>query len=222
MASRYGSQREPAGTLEATPNGGDRWWLAGTGSWYLVLTLILLAPMFGPGSPPGVDAPTFLHLAWVSDLALTGGLEQPLTDPYWYGGWPYAAAYPPLAYGVVGVMSAVTPIPIEIAYRIVLVLAVAGVGFSTLLLGRELGLSRWLAASAGVLVLLMYPLLAGAGMWGWLASLVALPLAVGSAAALERAVRTGHTWPAVTGGSLMGLSLLAHHMTAFAFAQPAG
>lgn len=35
---------------------------------YVVTVLALMWPMFGAGSPPGVDTPTFLHLGWVTEL----------------------------------------------------------------------------------------------------------------------------------------------------------
>jgi hypothetical protein len=54
---------------------------------------------------------------------LSGNLVTIFTDSYWYGGWFSAAAYPPLVYGAVGLLSAVSPIPIEIGPCIFIFLA---------------------------------------------------------------------------------------------------
>ena len=61
---------------------------------------LVLLPLFSAGSPPGVDAPTFLHLGWATEQALTGNLGGIVSDRFWYGGFPYLQAYSPLGYGV--------------------------------------------------------------------------------------------------------------------------
>ena len=62
---------------------------------FSILGAILIWPIFGPDYPPGVDTATFLHLSWVTKLAASGALADPFQDPYWYGGFPYLASYPP-------------------------------------------------------------------------------------------------------------------------------
>ena len=185
---------------------------------YVVTVIVLMWPMFGAGTPPGVDTPTFLHLAWVTELALTGKLGFTLSDPYWYGGWPYVQAYPPLAYGAVGLLSALSPIPIEIAFRIVVFLAYVGLGLSVYGLAVEFDLRRSTAAWAGFLALVSYPVFVSLGIFGWFSTVVALPLGVAGLAVLERALRTGDRRLAVVSGLLLAGSVLAHHMTGFAFA----
>jgi hypothetical protein len=184
---------------------------------YIGVAAFAMWPMFAAGSPPGVDAPTFLHLSWVVDQMLTGNLGSIFTDPYWYGGWSYAAAYPPLAYGVVGLLSAVSPIPIEIGLRIFIFLALVSFGLAVYGLALELGLRRFLAAWAGLLSMLSYPVFVSLGIFGWFSTIVAMPFAIAGFAVLERAIRTGSGRTAVVGGALVGASILAHHMTAFAF-----
>ena len=181
-------------------------------------TALVLWPMFGSGSPSGVDAPTFLHLAWVVERALTGGLDRFLTDPYWYGGFPYAQSYPPLGYGLVGLVAAATPIPLEVAYRMVVFVAYGALGASVYWLALEFGLRRVVAVWVGLLVLGSYPLMAGLGIYGWFSTLVALPLGIGAYGLLERANRTGKGRTALFGGALFAGCLLAHHMTAFGLA----
>ena len=185
---------------------------------YVVAVTVLMWPMFGPGTPPGVDSPTFLHLGWVSELALTGKLDSVLTDPFWYGGWPYVQAYPPLAYGAIGLLSAVSPIPIEISFRIIVFLAYVGLGLSVYGLALEFGLRRPTAVWAGLLSLLSYPMFVSLGLFGWFSTVVALPFGVAGFVMLERAIRTGERRAALWSGALLGGCLLAHHMTGFAFA----
>jgi hypothetical protein len=174
-------------------------------------------PMFSSGSPPGVDSPTFLHLGWVVELLLTGNLGSVFNDPFWYGGWPYAAAYPPLAYGAIGVLSAVSPIPIEISFRIIAFWAYVGIGLAVYGLALEFGMRRSLAAWAGLLSLFSYPIFVSLGIFGWFSTIVALPFGVAGFAVFERAIRTGSRRAAIWAGLLLAASLLAHHMTGFAF-----
>ena len=184
---------------------------------YVAAVTALMWPMFGPGTPPGVDSPTFLHLGWVTELALTGKLDSVLIDPYWYGGWPYLQAYPPLAYGAIGLLSALSPIPIEISFRIVVFLAYVGLALSVYGLALEFELRRSTAVFAGFLSLLSYPMFVSLGIFGWFSTVVALPFGIAGFLMAERAVRTGERRAAVWSGVLLGGSLLAHHMTGFAF-----
>ncbi|MCI0888293.1 MAG: hypothetical protein J4N28_01580, partial [Chloroflexi bacterium] len=184
---------------------------------YVAAVTALMWPMFGPGTPPGVDSPTFLHLGWVTELALTGKLDSVLIDPYWYGGWPYLQAYPPLAYGAIGLLSALSPIPIEISFRIIVFLAYVGLGLSVYGLALEFELRRSTAVFAGFLSLLSYPMFVSLGIFGWFSTVVALPFGITGFLMAERAVRTGERRAAVWSGVLLGGSLLAHHMTGFAF-----
>ncbi len=185
---------------------------------FTVATLMLLWPMFRSGSPSGVDAPTFLHLAWVVERALTGGLDHLFTDPYWYGGFPYLQSYSPLGYGVVGLVTAASPIPLEVVYRMVVFVAYGAVGVSVYWLALEFGMRRSVAVWSGLLALGSYPLLAGLGLFGWFTTLVALPLGLVGYGLLERANRTGGRRTAVAGGVLFAGCLLVHHMTAFGLA----
>ena len=184
---------------------------------YAAAVTVLMWPMFGPGTPPGVDTPTFLHLAWVTELALTGNLDPVLTDPYWYGGWPYLQAYPPLAYGAVGLLSALSPLPIEISFRVIIFLAYVGLGLAVYGLALEFGLRRSTAVWAGFFSLLSYPLFVSLGIFGWFSTVVALPFGVAGFLMLERALRTGERRTALWSGAALAGSLLAHHMTGFAF-----
>ena len=149
---------------------------------------------------------------------LTGKLDSVFNDPYWYGGWPYLGAYSPLAYGTIGVLSAASPIPIEISYRVVLFLAYVGLGLSVYALALEFDLRRSLAVWAGLLSLLSYPIFVSLGIFGWFSTVVALPFGVAGLTVLERSVRTDGRRAAFVSGVLFGGSLLAHHMTGFAFA----
>ena len=183
------------------------------GSGFIILAAFLLWPITGGDYPPGVDTPTFLHLAWVTDLAVSGELSNSLEDPFWYGGFFYLV-YPPLSYGIVGLLSALTPASLVHSYLSVLILAYGAFGFSVSFLAREFGLKWWPATLAGFFVLLAYPSLNSVFLWGWFTTVVSLPFALLSVAFLERSVqRQSWRW-AVAAGVLMALSALAHHMTA--------
>jgi len=184
---------------------------------YAGFVTVLMWPMFGPGSPPGVDSPTFLHLGWVVDLALTGNLDSLLTDNFWYGGWPYAAAYPPLAYGAIGLLSAISPIPIEISFRIWIFLAYVGLGLSVYGLALELRVRKPIAAWGGLLALFSYPMFVSLGIFGWYSTVFALPFGVAGFAMAERSLRRLQRRDAVAAGLLLAASMLSHHMTGFAF-----
>jgi hypothetical protein len=184
---------------------------------YTVAVGVLMWPMFGPGSPPGVDSPTFLHLGWVVELALTGHLASVFSDPYWYGGWPYAAAYPPLAYGAIGLLSAITPLPIEISFRIWTVFAFVGVGLAVYGLLLEFRVRKPVAVWGGLLALLSYPMFVSLGIFGWYSTVFALPLGIAGFAMAERSLRTMRRRDAVWAGALLAASMLAHHMTGFGF-----
>ena len=180
---------------------------------FSLLGALLLWPIFGADYPPGVDTPTFLHLSWVTKLAASGQLADPFQDPYWYGGFPYMVAYPPLGYGLVGVISFVTKLDLINVYMAFLVMAHGGLGTATFWLGVELGLRRWTAALAGILVVLAYPVLSSIFLWGWFTSVLAFPLGLVAIMLLERSLRTGRWQPAAWGGFFMALSILVHHMT---------
>ena len=186
--------------------------LAVLGAFSFVGTL-LFWPIFGSDYPPGVDTATFLHLSWVTKLALSGQLANPFLDPYWYGGFPYLAAYPPLGYGLVGIISFVTRLDFVIVYTVLLVIAYGGLAAAVYWLATELGLRRWTAALAGLLTALAYPVLSAIFLWGWFTSILALPLSLASLILLERSMRTGSRKSAVWGGVCMALSMLVHHMT---------
>ncbi len=185
---------------------------------YTAVTIALLWPMFARGSPPGVDTPTFLHMAWVLEQGLTGDLSALWMDRYWYGGWPYVQAYPPVAYGIIAIISALSPIPIEISYRIATVLALIGLGLSVYALALEYQVHKAIALWAGVLSLLSYSLFVSLGIFGWFSTVVAIPFSIAGLALLERAIRTGSRQASIASGILFGLSLLAHHMTGFGIA----
>jgi hypothetical protein len=187
-----------------------------------VAALLLLLPIFGNGYPPGVDAPTFLHLAWTTKLAITGKLGNPFIDPYWYGDFPYLRAYPPLAYGGISLLSTITSMPLEVAYRLLLYLAYAGTAVAVYWLALEFRAHKWAAFFAGLLLLSGYPMFMAMGAWGWFTSLFALPFALVAYGLLERSLRTGKRRTAAIAGLLFALSFLAHHMTAFAFALALG
>ena len=179
---------------------------------------VLIWPIFGPDYPSGVDTATFLHLSWVTKLAASGQLADPFQDPYWYGGFSYLVAYPPLGYGLVGVIGYVTGLDLIHVYSAILVLAYGGLGAATYWLAMELGLRRWAALLAGLLTVLAYPVLSSIFLWGWFTSLMALPFGLGAIALLERSLRTQKWRPAVLGGVFMAVSILIHHMTGLALA----
>lgn len=179
--------------------------------------LLAFLPMLKNGYPPGVDAPTFLHLAWVTKQAVTGQLDTPGVDPYWYGGFPYARAYPPLSYGSVGVLSAITHIPIEVSYRLILYASYLAMGVAVYWLALAFGVRRVLALIAGLLALSAYPVFVGLGAWGWFTTFFALPFVLFSYGLLETAIRNGSWRRAVAAGALFGLAFVAHHTTAVAF-----
>ena len=180
---------------------------------FSILGAVLVWPIFGADYPPGVDTATFLHLSWVTKLAASGQLANPFQDPYWYGGFPYLVSYPPLGYGLVGVISFVTRLDLIGVYLFLLVLAYGGIGAATYWLGLEFGLRKWAAALAGIMALLAYPVLTSIFVWGWFSSVVALPVALVGFMLLERSLRRGEWRLAAWGGFCLALTILIHHMT---------
>ena len=178
-----------------------------------ILGAVLIWPIFGGDYPPGVDTATFLHLSWVTKLAASGDLPNSFQDHYWYGGFPYLQAYPPLGYGLVGVISFITRADLIDVYIAVLVMAFGGLGMATYWLATEQGLSRWAAALAAVLAMLAYPVLSSIILWGWFTSLMSLPFALIGFILLQRSLRTGNWKLSVWGGVSMAVSMLVHHMT---------
>lgn len=132
--------------------------------------------------------------------------------------FPIFRLTPPLSYGMVGLVSAVTWLDLPTVYRIALVMAFIGLGLASYWLALEMGLRWWAAAMAGALTMMAYPVLAASFYWGWFSSLVALPIVIVSYILLERSLRTQRVWVAALGGLFLALAVLTHHMTAFALA----
>ena len=183
---------------------------------FSIIGMILLWPIFGPDFPSGVDTATFLHLSWVTQLAASGQLADPFQDPYWYGGFSYLVAYPPLGYGAVGVISFITRLGLVDVYNVVLVVSFGGTATAAYWLALELGLRRGTAALVGVLLALSYPLLSAAFLWGWFTSLMALPFGLIAVMLIDRSIRLGGCKTAAWAGLFMAISVLIHHMTALA------
>ena len=182
---------------------------------FSALSALILWPITGGDYPPGVDTPAFLHLSWVADLALSGGLSDPSQDPFWYGGFFYLV-YPPLSYGLVGVLSSITPAHFVDIYLALLILSHGLLAYSVWFLAREFGLRWWAAVVAGLFSVAAYPSLSAVFLWGWFTTLMALPFALVSFALLERSI-SRHSWRSAVGaGVLMALSTYAHHMTSAA------
>ena len=181
-----------------------------------LLGLILIHRVFQSGFPPGVDTPLFLHLSWFAQEALQGSSDG-LLDRYWYGGFHPFTTYPPLTYSLVGALATLPGISLVPVYKGVLLAAYVGTGLATYVLARELGTGRLWGAFAGVLTILAHPMLVSIGLWGWLSSIAAMPFALLAFAGLERAYHRGHVRYAAGGGVALGLAVLTHHMTAFAF-----
>ncbi|MBI4201554.1 MAG: hypothetical protein HY532_00365 [Chloroflexi bacterium] len=179
---------------------------------YLVIALAIGRNLLAAGYPPGVDTPTFLHLSWFTVETLQG--RGGLIDPYWYGGFSAFTTYPPLSYGVVGLLAALPGVGLVFVYKVAVFASFAGTGYATYFLTRQLGHSRPWAALGGALALTSYPLLVAVGLWGWFSSFFALPLALLSLGLLERAYQRNSRRDAFLAGLAMGASFLAHHMTA--------
>ena len=163
-----------------------------------------------------MDTPTFLHMAWFTRETISGA--GGFQDPYWYGGIPIFTTYPPLSYGLVGALAAIPGVGLVFIYTVALLAAYVGTGLATYYLARQLDNARSWSALAAMLTMLAYPVQVTVGLWGWYSSIVALPLALMALAMLERSLRYGRGRWAIAGGVFLGLSVLAHHMTAFAFA----
>ena len=179
---------------------------------YALLTLALARNVLAQGFPPGVDTPTFLHMSWFTSETLHG--RGGYTDPYWYGGFPVFTTYPPLSYGVVGLLDAIPGIGLVFVFKAALLAAYAGVGCAAYFLARQLGNSRPWSALGGALALTAYPLLAAGGLWGWSPTIWALAFALLSLGLLERAYQRDSRRLAIYGGLAMGAAFLSHHMTA--------
>ena len=181
---------------------------------YLLISLVVLWPLFSAGAPPGVDAPTFLHLSWVAEQAILGKLDSPFTDPYWYRGFDYIELYPPVSYVLIGGLGALSPVDIEIWYRIVVLFSVVALGTSTFWLAHLFRLELWAAAWAGTLAVLSYPVIANTAVFGSLPAIMALPVGVTSYGLLKLAQERTDLKLGVAGGAVLAATLLTHHMTA--------
>jgi Dolichyl-phosphate-mannose-protein mannosyltransferase len=92
------------------------------------------------------------------------------------------------------------------------ILALSAVGGSLALpaiywLGREIGSRTRALAAMAILAFASWPLVFS--RWAWTGALL-LPLVLGAAALVLRALRTGRALPAFLGGALVGLSLHTH------------
>ena len=181
-----------------------------------LLGLVLIHRIFQPGFPPGVDTPLFLHLSWFTQEVLQGSTDG-LLDPYWYGGFRPFTTYPPLTYSLVGALATLPGMSLVPVYKGVLLAAYVGTSLATYVLARELGTGRLWSGFAGVVTILAHPMLVSIGLWGWLSSIAAMPFALLAFAGLERAYHRGQIRYAAWGGVALGLVVLTHHMTAFAF-----
>lgn len=188
-----------------------RWYIA-----IVALSFVVLAPYFAAGDPPGVDAPTFLHFAWVFEQSVLGSGSSFLNDPWWYGGLPYLQAYSPAGYGAVGLLSAITPLELATAFKLVMALSLAATAATTYWLGRTLRLSALYAFFGTGLLIFSYPVIAGIGIFGWLPTLTSMPFAIGAYVYLEKWISSRNQRFAIYAGVLLGIALLAHHMTAIA------
>ena len=182
---------------------------------FLGISSLIARNLLFEGLPPGVDSPTFLHMAWFTKETLLG--NGGLTDPYWYGGFSLFSIYPPVGYGIVGVIASIPGIGFVLTYKIVLLLAYSAVGTTTYYTARRLDNGFSLSLLAGLVAILAYPMQASVGLWGWYSTIVALPLALLSLILLEKSLDGNRAITAVLGGVVLGLSVLSHHMTAFAF-----
>lgn len=189
-----------------------RWHIA-----LVVVAFVSLIPYFASGDPPGVDAPTFLHFGWVFEQSLLGSGGSFFTDEWWYGGLPYLQAYSPGGYGAAGLLSAITPLEIATAFKLVMAVSLAGTAATTYWLGRTLRLSPLYAFFAAALLLLSYPVIAGVGIFGWLPTLASMPFAMAAYVYVEKWTASRNSRHAMYAGALLGVSLFAHHMTAIAF-----
>lgn len=181
---------------------------------FILVGLILFWQYFSTGAPPGIDTPTFLHFSWLVEQSILGRNDAFLNDPYWYGGFPYLQVYPPLSYVVIGTLAALSPIDIEIWYRLLTLTGVIGLPVSVYWVCRGFQLSEWVSWWAGVLTLLSYPLYATVGLWGSMPTVVALPLGLTAFGMLERSFQQPNSRHALIGGALLAANLLTHHMTA--------
>ena len=180
-----------------------------------VIGAVLLWPITGGDYPPGVDTPTFLHLSWVAELAVSGELSDWTIDPYWYGGF-YYLVYPPLSYGLVGTLSAVSGADFVDVYIALFILAYGLMGYSVWFLSREMGVRGWAAVLAGLLAIVAYPSLSAVFLWGWFTSIMALPFALISFGLLERSLNSRCKRLAIIAGVSMAVATLIHHMTSAA------
>ena len=182
---------------------------------FLGISSLIARNLLFEGLPPGVDSPTFLHMAWFTKETLLG--NGGLTDPYWYGGFSVFSIYPPLGYGIVGVIASIPGVGFILTYKIVLLLSYSLVGTTTYYIARKLGNGFSLSLFAGLIVILAYPVQASVGLWGWYSTIAAIPLALLSLILLEKAHDRNSAIIAVLAGIFLGFSALSHHMTAFAY-----
>ena len=124
-------------------------------------------------------------MAWFTKETLLG--NGGLTDPYWYGGFSVFSIYPPLGYGIVGVIASIPGVGFILTYKIVLLLSYSLVGTTTYYIARKLGNGFSLSLFAGLIVILAYPVQASVGLWGWYSTIAAIPLALLSLILLEKA-----------------------------------
>ncbi|AEF97136.1 6-pyruvoyl-tetrahydropterin synthase-related protein [Methanotorris igneus] len=182
-----------------------------------LLTSIVLHPFLNSNLPPGVDTPSHLEKIWLVSKSLIEKGQVPFWDPYWYGGYPPFKYYPPLSYWTAGILSFLGFGEV-LAYKIFIFLSFFLCGYAVYLLSREIGMGEWSSFFSSFLFLTSYPLFSSISLWGWYPTVCALPFMLFTVYFLKRCVKTENLRYALLAGVCFGLTILTHHLTAYALA----
>ncbi|MFC1961562.1 6-pyruvoyl-tetrahydropterin synthase-related protein [Chloroflexota bacterium] len=178
------------------------------------LVLFLISPLLQDGLPQGIDTPFHLFSSWFLTKSLEAG-TIPDINPYWYGGQPFLKYYPPLAYYSIHFLTQILG-DVTLSYKILTVFFFLLTPLTIYILSREFGLDKKSSLLSTFLFTSSYAYISNISIWGRFTTHLALPFFVLTLYFLLRLQRGG-IYNAIYGGICLGVLLLLHQLTAYAF-----
>jgi len=179
-----------------------------------LFALFLIFPLLRSGLPPGIDTPSHLFSSWFLTKSLEVG-TIPDINPYWYSGQPFLKYYPPLAYYGVSFLALILG-DVTLTYKILIVFFFLLTPLTIYITSREFGLDKKCSLLSTFLFASSYAYISNISVMGRFTTHLALPFFVLSLYFLLR-LRRGKFSSAIYGGIVLGILLLLHQLTAYAF-----
>jgi len=176
--------------------------------------LFLIFPLLRDGLPPGIDTPSHLFSSWFLTKSLEAG-TIPDINPYWYTGQPFLKYYPPLAYYSVSFLALILG-DVTLSYKVLTVFFFLLTPLTIYLTSREFGLDKKGSLLSTFLFTSSYAYISNISVWGRFTTHLALPFFVLSLYFLLR-LRRGGIRNAIYGGICLGVLLLLHQLSSYAF-----